>query len=220
MTDPAAPTPSAEPVPAAPAHVPVAPVQGWSVPPAGAPAPGVTGPAPARTNGFAVASLIFGIMGGALFGLIFGFIGLNRAKKMGGNGRVTSWLGIGASMAWIVGIAALFVVLVVTPTSATDTANRAACDTAIHAVTTSATKMDAAKGDKAVILNELQATVSSLEEAESQATDANLGAALRRLAGDYQELYNAINAGSPAADDIVTRAGADGDAIDTACARF
>jgi hypothetical protein len=221
LTGPA-PTPNAEPVPAAPAYGPVAPVQGWSVPPPGAPVPGATGPvvAPPRTNGFAVASLIFGIMGGFLFGLIFGFIGLSRAKKVGGNGRVTSWIGIGVSMAWIVGIAAFVVVLVVTPATAVDTANRAACDTAIHAVTTSATKMGAANGDKAVILGELQATVASLEEAEGQATDANLGAAIRRLASDYQELYNAINTGSPAADDVVTRAGADGDAIDTACARF
>src|SRR5690242_10931614 len=40
-------------------------------------------PQPQGGNGFAVASLIFGIIGGSLFGLIFGFLGLSRAAKVG-----------------------------------------------------------------------------------------------------------------------------------------
>ena len=58
-------------------------------PPGGYPGPGYP-PPPAQkpgTNGFAIASLIFGIIGGVLLGFIFGFIALSQTKRTGQNGR-------------------------------------------------------------------------------------------------------------------------------------
>ena len=36
---------------------------------------------PQKTNGFAIASLIFGIIGGVLLSVIFGFVALSQIKK-------------------------------------------------------------------------------------------------------------------------------------------
>ena len=53
-----------------------------------------------KTNGFAVASLIFGLLGG-LLGLIFGIIALNQIKKNGGKGKGLAIAGIVLFILWI-----------------------------------------------------------------------------------------------------------------------
>jgi serine/threonine-protein kinase len=46
-------------------------------------APSYSPPPRQGTNGFAIASLIFGIIGGALLGFIFGFVALSQTKRTG-----------------------------------------------------------------------------------------------------------------------------------------
>lgn len=71
--------------------------------------PGANGVLVARpTDGFAVASLVLGILGISLLGIIFGVIGLNRTKDGLRDGRGFATAGIILSTVWIVlSIAAL-----------------------------------------------------------------------------------------------------------------
>lgn len=77
--------------------------------------PGYPQPAPARgTNGFAVASLVLGLLGGVLLSVIFGIIALSQIKKRGQSGRGMAIAGLVLSGAWTLGFVALIVIAVVT----------------------------------------------------------------------------------------------------------
>ncbi len=77
--------------------------------------PGYPPPAPARgTNGFAVASLVLGLLGGVLLSVIFGIIALSQIKKRGQSGRGMAIAGLALSGAWTLGFVALIVIAVVT----------------------------------------------------------------------------------------------------------
>ncbi|MBI4259673.1 MAG: DUF4190 domain-containing protein [Actinobacteria bacterium] len=58
---------------------------------------------PQRTNGFAVASLVFGIIGGVLFALIFGYVAKGQIDRSGGaqGGRGMAVAGIALGWAWL-----------------------------------------------------------------------------------------------------------------------
>jgi hypothetical protein len=58
---------------------------------------------PKPTNWWAIAALIFGLIGGVLFGIICGIVGLNKAKQ-GQGGRGLAIAGIVLSCLWAVGI--------------------------------------------------------------------------------------------------------------------
>jgi len=60
------------------------------------------------TNGFAIASLIFGIIGGSLFAWIFGGVALSKIKQTGQSGRGMAITGIVLGIAWVV----LFAIIV------------------------------------------------------------------------------------------------------------
>jgi hypothetical protein len=59
---------------------------------------------PVKTNGFAVASLIFGIIGGFLLAIIFGGVALSQIDKSGGRegGRTMALWGLWLGIAWLV----------------------------------------------------------------------------------------------------------------------
>jgi hypothetical protein len=63
-------------------------------------------PAPARqkTDGFAIASLVFGIIGGLLFAVIFGIVGLRRTKRNGTRGRGLAIAGLVLTLVWVLAI--------------------------------------------------------------------------------------------------------------------
>jgi hypothetical protein len=91
-------------------------------PPGGYPGPGYP-PPPAQkpgTNGFAIASLIFGIIGGVLLGFIFGFIALSQTKRTGQNGRGLALAGVILSSMWTIGIV-LAINLAITTSAKRDT---------------------------------------------------------------------------------------------------
>jgi Septum formation len=66
----------------------------------------------AGTNWWAVASLIFGVLGGVLISVVCGIVGLNRAKK-GQGGRGMAIAGLVLSGLWVVGIVALVAFLLI-----------------------------------------------------------------------------------------------------------
>jgi hypothetical protein len=94
--------------------------QGGYPQPGGYPSPGYypglgyPPPQPPGTNGFAIAALIFGIIGGALLGYIFGFIALSQTKRTGQNGRGLAIAGLILSAMWTVGIILLIVLAIAT----------------------------------------------------------------------------------------------------------
>lgn len=74
-------------------------------------------PPPSGTNGFAIASLVFGIIGGCLLGFIFGIVALVQTGKTGQKGRAMAIAGLVLSGLWVVG---LIVVGVVSSTTEAD----------------------------------------------------------------------------------------------------
>ena len=60
-----------------------------------------------RTSGFAIASLVLGIIGGVVLSLVFGYIALSQIKKSGGTlgGRGLALAGVTLGWAWLALIA-------------------------------------------------------------------------------------------------------------------
>ena len=124
------------------AYTPAPSSSGYTRSPPGYPAQHSQG-----TNGFAIASLIFGIIGGAILGFIFGFIALSQTKRTGQSGRGMAVAGIALSAMWTVGLVLLIVVAVAasstgddngglpttTPTTTADAPSTPAPSTAISA---------------------------------------------------------------------------------------
>jgi hypothetical protein len=76
--------------------------------------PGYAGPPPAGgTNGFAIASLIFGVLGGVLFSTIFGIVALTQVRKRNQGGRGLAIAGLTLSGCWVLLIAAMVTVGIV-----------------------------------------------------------------------------------------------------------
>lgn len=68
------------------------------------------------TSGFAIASLVFGILGGVLLSVIFGIIALGKTKPGGQRGRGMAIAGLALSGAWTLFLALAIVLAVMSPT--------------------------------------------------------------------------------------------------------
>jgi prolipoprotein diacylglyceryltransferase len=96
---------------------------------------------PQKTNGFAIASLIFGIIGGVLLSVIFGFVALSQIKKRNERGRGMAIAGLSISGAWValicVGVLAfsLFGANTTSTTGGTVTTAQASTETAVKVET-------------------------------------------------------------------------------------
>lgn len=71
-------------------------------------------PPPAKTNGFAIAALIFGIIGGFLLSVIFGIVALRQIRQRGDKGRGLAIAGLVLSGIWVVIIGVIIAVAVAT----------------------------------------------------------------------------------------------------------
>jgi predicted lipid-binding transport protein (Tim44 family) len=180
------------------------PPAGYPGPPAGYPAP----PEPPRRNGFAVASLIFGIIGGIPLGLTFGILGLRKAKKVG-RGKVMSWIGIVLCIVWI----APSVYIAQHAFKAADPGCIAAKD-ALAEYTDAKFAADAK--NPTALKADFQAIVTKLNDA---AAKSNSGAktSIKAVATDFQELLNDLNATKQPSADLQSRLTADGNAVDKDC---
>jgi hypothetical protein len=89
-------------------------------PPGGYPGPGYPPPQKPGTNGFAIAALIFGIIGGLVLGFIFGFIALSQTKRTGQNGRGLAIAGLILSAMWTIGIILLVILAIATSATRDD----------------------------------------------------------------------------------------------------
>ncbi len=83
------------------------------------------GPPPPKpgTDGFAIASLIFGIIGGILLSAIFGFVALSRIRRTGRGGRGLALAGLVLSGVWVL-IYGVIIVAVIATSADRDAAGR------------------------------------------------------------------------------------------------
>lgn len=75
------------------------------------------------TDGFAIASLVFGIIGGILLSVIFGFVALSRIRRTGRGGRGLALAGLTLSGVWAL-IYAVIIVAVIATSADRDTSGR------------------------------------------------------------------------------------------------
>ena len=95
--------------PAAPEPESGQPAQSWPPPP-----PGYQPPPEQRTNGFAIASLVFGIISGILLAVIFGIIALVQIPKKNQKGKGMAVAGLVLAGLWTVLWVAVIIAVVVT----------------------------------------------------------------------------------------------------------
>jgi hypothetical protein len=81
------------------------PQPGWPPNPSWSPPP-----TRAKTSGWAIASFVFGLLGGVLLSAIFGVVALRRIKRLGQRGQGLAIAGLALSGAWIVLIVAIVVI--------------------------------------------------------------------------------------------------------------
>lgn len=79
--------------------------------PGGFAPPPPPGPPRRRTDGFAIAALVLGILGGTILSIVFGLVALSRIKRSGGRtgGRGLAIAGISLGFLWLALIAVLVV---------------------------------------------------------------------------------------------------------------
>jgi hypothetical protein len=85
----------------------------WPAPP-GYPPSGEGPQQERRTNGFAIAALVFGIIGGILLAVIFGIIALVQIPKKNQKGKGMAIAGLVLAGVWTLAIAALIIAVVMT----------------------------------------------------------------------------------------------------------
>ena len=88
-----------------PAPETLVPQPGWPPNPSWPPPP-----PRAKTSGWAIASFVFGLLGGVLLSAIFGVVALRRIKRLGQRGRGLAIAGLALSGAWMVLIVVVLVV--------------------------------------------------------------------------------------------------------------
>lgn len=72
-------------------------------------------PQPQTTSGFAIASLVLGILGGVLLSVIFGIIALGKTKPGGQRGRGMAIAGLALSSVWTLILALAIILAVMSP---------------------------------------------------------------------------------------------------------
>lgn len=164
---------------------------------------------PPTSNGFAVASLVLGLIGGTVLSLIFGVVGLRRARN-GGPGKVMSWFGIGLSIVWIVPIAYLLPHLI----KATDPGCKAVQAT-LKTYTPADLKAD--QGNLAKFRADVTTMAEQFRAAADKSRDEKTRTAITKYAHDYQEMVDVIDGHQKLDPELGTRIDDDGKALDSAC---
>jgi hypothetical protein len=127
-----------------------------------------------------------------------------------------AWIGIGLSVLCVAGIIVAWPAL----KREIDKLDNPGCDTASAVLATADADIAAADGNAGTIEVRLRTAIAGLHQAEGQSTNAEATAAIRKLATDFQEYYDAIDTNQPAAADLTSRIRTDGGAIDGACGRI
>ncbi len=162
-------------------------------------------------NGLATASLVLGILGVSVIGLILGIVGLGRAKKVG-RGKGKALVGIILSVLWLAGQITVGVYIGTHVAKAADPG----C-VAVNAFVDNDKAFDEAAGSPENLKAEFQRIVAGLRDSAAKSNNSEARAAINKLADDFQELLDALTNATPPAEDLQTRVEADGNAVDKAC---
>ena len=164
-------------------------------------------------NGFAVTSLITGIVGLWPLGLVFGILGLVRGKKVS-KGKVMSWIGIILSVIWL-GASAFLLPHI---TKALDPGCRVAITTHGN-YPDSKVNADAVSNPQA-FGDDLQQEIAGFTDAANKAKNADAKAAMQAEVSDLTAILQAAAAGQPPADSVVAKSNADETVLVKACGGF
>jgi hypothetical protein len=165
-------------------------------------------PPPAGRNGLAIAGFILAILI-APIGFILSLIGLIQAARRGQKGKVLASLGLVISILIMAGVGLAVVALGKNVTTVADPG----CVSGKQVILDN--KVDAT--DAAGLKTQLQTVISGLNSAAAKAKHDNVRSAMTKLAGDYNELLQALNNGTQPAADLESRVDADAQAIDSLC---
>lgn len=206
------------------------PYGGGPVPPPGG--YGYPMPPQNQKNGFAVAGLVLSIL--PLLGIIFSILGLNRAGKVGGKGRVMAIWGLVLSIVFIGGYAAIGVALKNSP--ALDpgcTSAESSFRNMLPTIQTDESKLsaDASGSDQTALQADLtkftgdvQSIKSSLDSSLSQAQHQSVKDKIQAMDTDIntvltglQSIQNGDTSQLTQFTDAAGRLGSDGDALDNIC---
>jgi hypothetical protein len=168
-----------------------------------------------RANGFAIASLIFGILPTVVLGIIFGIVGLVRAKTLG-SGKVMSWIGIVLSVLWAVPIA----IVIGIGASHVSKAIDPGCTSARTTLTGMDTKIANDANNPTAFKDDLQTTITALKAAASKTKSDKARTAMTNTAADFQTLLDSLTSGTQLGADFQTKLQADADSVDTECGAF
>jgi hypothetical protein len=177
-----------------------------------------TVPAPAKgCNGFAVTSLITGILGFLVItiplGLVFGILGLFRAKKVH-RGGVMSVIGIVLSVVFLAGFVVVLPHLVKLSNPACSVALKVQADYPDSKLAADAQK------DPKLYAADLQAMIAKLTDATSKSTRAEATTQLKAEVADLTAMLGAVASGQAPTADMQAQAKTDESALTKACGGF
>ncbi|HEY1488807.1 MAG TPA: DUF4190 domain-containing protein [Micromonosporaceae bacterium] len=167
-------------------------------------------------NGLATAGLIFGILPGAVIGIILSVLGLVRAKKLGGTGRARAMVGLVLSVLWTIGLIAGAAIIVIGGSSTLG--NQSGCADYKKFAATLQTKLDTdgASGNLTVLKSDLQTAIDELNKDAGNAPSA-AAKAMRTESADASELLKDLNSNTPPSASLQAKLQTDDQAIATAC---
>lgn len=171
--------------------------------PGGAPAMPVK-----RSNGFAVAGLILGILPTGLIGLIFSILGIVRATKVK-RGMVMSIIGLVLSLVWMAGG-----FLTVSKSPRFDPGCAAATKVQDDYPDS---KLTADGQNPQVFTADLQDMIKRLNDGADVSRSSTIATALRNDANDLSELLKDLQQGQAPSAALQARANADDAALQDAC---
>ncbi len=167
-----------------------------------------TPPQPPAKNGFAVTSLVFGIIGGIPLAIGFGIAGLVRAGKVG-KGKALSWTGIVLAVLWLVPSIYVF--------SHLSKALDPGCTSAKASILSMQDKMNTDSSNPDAMKTDLSSIVSQLDSAAAKSNNAAARDSIKKVSADFKELLDDLNNTKQPAGDLLSRIETDGNAVDKAC---
>jgi hypothetical protein len=187
--------------PAGRPYPPVAPY-GYGQPPVAPPAPG--------SNGFSIAAIILAFVVSPL-GIVFSILGIVRAGKVGGKGRILSIIALVISLLGSV-LWGAFAYGVTRGVKQVVT-----CNQTERQIEDLSTRFQADSSDPAAYKKDLQDVINILNTSADKVSDSKSAADMRRAAADFQELLNDVNNGTEPSSTLGKRLTTDGAAVDKDC---
>ncbi len=164
------------------------------------------------TSGLAIAGLVLAFLA-APIGFVLSLVALFQTGKGRQKGRGLAVAGVVVSVLAMVSVGVVVAIVVNTVGDKVSTIADPGCTTGKAAVLDNAAKMS----DPASVRDGLQATVDGLASAEAKAKHDDVRNAVKTLGEDYQQLLQAIDAGTVPPEGLQDKIDADAETFDGLC---